>query len=70
MLKPLGDIFSFFEYNIPWEVREKEIATDEMESDLSVYSQGYDVKIINTYVPSYIVWASLETPDLSFQTYV
>ena len=51
--------------------KEKEITTtDEMESDLSVYSQGYDVKIINTYVPSYIVWASLETPDLSFETCV
>ena len=45
--------------------KEKEITTtDEMESDLSVCSQGYDVKIINTYVLSYIVWASLETPLL------
>ena len=45
--------------------KKKEItSTDEMKSDLSVCSQGYDVKIINTYVLSYIVWASSETPLL------
>ena len=44
--------------------------TDEMESDLSVCSQGYDVKIINTYVLSYIVWASLENHFADFETRV
>ena len=51
--------------------KEKEITTtDEMESDLSVCSQGYDVKIINTYVLSYIVWASLEKHFAHFKTCV
>ena len=72
MLKPLGDIASLFEYNVPWEVKKEKgiTTTDEMESDLSVCSQGYDVKIINTYVLSYIVWASLENHFADFETRV
>ena len=51
--------------------KEKEITTtDEMESDLSVCSQGYDVKIINTYVLFYIVWASSENHFAHFETCV